>query len=67
MACAHDAVKVEFDEVQARLLEEGGQYDSYELTREIRKRWPRFFGNCPDCGQQVIKYASSAHFVWGDW
>lgn len=34
---------------------------------DVRKRWPRFEGECPDCGQRIIAYASTAHFVAGDW
>lgn len=37
-------------------------------TYEIRKRWPRLFGPCPKgCGYTGIAYASTAHFVYGDW
>lgn len=34
---------------------------------EVRERWPRFFGRCPDCGETVIGYASLAHCIAGDW
>lgn len=34
---------------------------------EVRKRWPRFQGRCPDCGELVIAYASLEHYVAGDW
>jgi hypothetical protein len=35
---------------------------------EIRKRWPRLFGECPKgCGFKGIAYANKAHYVYGDW
>lgn len=34
---------------------------------EVRSKWPRFFGECPDCGTSCIIYASLAHYVAGDW
>lgn len=34
---------------------------------EVRKRWPRFMGKCPQCGELVILYASTAHYTYGDW
>jgi hypothetical protein len=36
-------------------------------AEEVRKRWPRFYGLCPDCNTEVIHYASTAHYVLGDW
>lgn len=56
-ACTHPSVKVEFDEEAAQHLDKW----------EIRKRWPRFSGKCPTCGVKLIMYASTAHFVYGDW
>jgi hypothetical protein len=55
--CHHNAVLVAFDEQAAKGLS----------ADEVRKRWPRFFGICPDCGDRLIKYASWAHFTSGDW
>jgi hypothetical protein len=34
---------------------------------EIRRRWPRFFGTCEMCKENVIMYASLEHYVYGDW
>lgn len=34
---------------------------------EVREKYPRFFGVCPDCGQRLILYASAMHYVAGDW
>jgi hypothetical protein len=56
-ACVHAGAVVAFDEEAARGLE----------ADEVRKRWPRFFGACPDCGCSLIKYASAMHYVMGDW
>lgn len=33
----------------------------------VRKKFPRFSGECPECGQFVISYASLEHFLMGDW
>lgn len=55
--CPHDSAPVEFDEKASAGLS----------SNEVRKRWPRFWGRCPDCGEQLIKYASFAHYIAGDW
>lgn len=55
--CEHHGAKVEFDEEAAKGLS----------AWEVRKRWPRFYGACPDCGVQLIKYASNVHYYSGDW
>jgi len=34
---------------------------------EVRKRWPRGHELCPDCRTMVITYASTEHYVLGDW
>ena len=36
-------------------------------TPELRKRFPRFAGTCPDCGEYVFLYASTVHYIAGDW
>lgn len=37
-------------------------------ARQVRNRWPRLMGICPKgCGFKGIYYASTAHFVYGDW
>lgn len=36
-------------------------------AKEVRKRWPRFHGECEACGYKGIKYASPEHFVLGDY
>lgn len=49
---------VTFDEEAARGLS----------VSEIRKRWPRGFGECPKgCGWNGIYYVSFAHYIAGDW
>lgn len=55
--CKHTCVMPEFNEIEARRLS----------TAEVRKRWPRFMGICPTCGEQVILYASMGHYIHGDW
>jgi hypothetical protein len=55
--CDHELVRVLFDIDRAKTM----------TTAEIRKAYPRFWGNCPTCGRGLIKYASTAHYVYGDW
>lgn len=55
--CPHASIIVTFDPDAAEHLS----------VEEIRKRWPRFHGTCPDCGCTLIKYASMAHYIYGDW
>lgn len=51
---------VTFDEAEARRI----NADAYE----VRKRWPRLDGACPrGCGFSGIGYASTAHYLMGDW
>jgi len=55
--CQHTKHMPDFDEEAAKGLDE----------YEVRKRWPRFMGTCEDCGQQVILYASTMHYLMGDY
>lgn len=55
--CDHSIATPTFDERAAEGLS----------SSEIRKRWPRFMGSCPSCGEPVILYASLSHFLEGDW
>ena len=55
--CTHEGAPVEYDSDAAKTM------DSYA----IRSRFPRFDGKCPDCGCQLIKYASMEHYIAGDW
>ncbi len=49
---------IKFDEVAAEHLS----------VAEIRKRWPRLWGNCPlGCGFNGTGYASWKHYIMGDW
>ncbi len=34
---------------------------------EVRRRFPRFFGRCPDCGDEVPAYVSYEHYAAGEW
>jgi hypothetical protein len=36
-------------------------------AERVRELYPRFFGTCPDCGAQLIQYASFEHYIAGDW
>lgn len=55
--CKHSKVMPSFDEKAAENLTEV----------EVRTRWPRFMGVCPDCQKHLILYASVEHQVYGDW
>lgn len=57
-SCEHPCLPpVEFDEAAAQGLS----------VAEVRKCWPRGWDLCPACGATIIRYASTAHFVMGDW
>jgi hypothetical protein len=50
----------------------GVTFDSKESeglsAYEVRRRWPRLFGECPKgCGFKGIGYASFEHYIAGDW
>ena len=36
-------------------------------AEEIRRVFPRFFGECTSCGETVTIYASAAQYIGGDW
>lgn len=41
---------------------------AYSLTaEEVRKLYPRFCGQCPDCKCTLVLYASFEHYIAGDW
>ena len=56
-ACDHATCMPTFDENAAEDLS----------AEEVRKRWPRFQGECSKCGSKVIAYASYLHYILGDW
>lgn len=56
-ACTHYKVTPKFDEEKAQGLD----------SHEVKSRWPRFSGMCPDCGWHGIMYASYSHYIHGDW
>lgn len=42
--------------------------DENMSVEEVRRRYPRLFGPCPEgCGFSGIAYASYLHYVMGDW
>jgi len=52
-SCRHESVMPKYDDEIAK-----------NLTRqEILKKYPRYDGPCPDCGQLLILYASPEHFA----
>ena len=55
--CRHDKVMPEFDREAALALS----------SDEVRERWPRFEGTCPDCGWRGALYASRSHYLLGDY
>jgi len=34
---------------------------------EVQQKYPRYWGDCEDCGQEVILYGSYTHYLAGDW
>jgi hypothetical protein len=57
-ACKHEKCTPEYDHEEAIKINDAW---------EIKKRFPRFSGQCPDCGACVIMYASFDHYIMGDW
>ena len=56
--CKHEKLPTpEFDEEKSKGLS----------SFEVKQRWPRFCGECPDCKSTVIKYASMMHYIAGDY
>lgn len=55
--CKHEKVMPAFDIEAAKDLP----------AREVRQRWPRFSGLCPDCGYEGILYASFEQYIMGDY
>jgi len=55
--CEHLSIMPEFNEKEAQSM------SSYE----VREKYPRFCGRCPDCGLNLILYASFTHYLAGDW
>jgi len=55
--CPHAQIMPEFDAEAAKGLS----------AAEVKRRWPRYEGVCPDCGQGGAFYASYEHYLMGDW
>lgn len=55
--CLHAKCTPEFDLEMAKGM----------TSDEVRQRFPRFNGRCPECGSQMIIYASFEHYLSGDW
>lgn len=55
--CSHPKCLPAFDKELAKNMSSG----------MVKRLWPRFEGNCPDCGSQLIAYASFEHYISGDW
>lgn len=55
--CTHEKVTPTVTDEQLKGLDAG----------EVRARYPRFVGKCPDCGTELIAYASRYHYMAGDW
>lgn len=72
LAVILDAYGAPLSAERATPCDHGVQFDA-EAARgldanEVRKRWPRGFGNCPKgCGFNGIAYASFEHYTAGDW
>ena len=57
--CEHKKHMPRYDEQHAK---------RYNLTPEqVRRMYPRFDGECSECGRNVTLYGSWLHFLAGDW
>lgn len=55
--CTHEKCTPKWDEVDAQTLS----------SDEVREKYPRFSGTCPDCGWYGIIYASQMQYIMGDY
>ncbi len=55
--CTHAKCMPEFNEEEAEKM----------TAKQIREKYPRFQGICPDCGEQLIMYASTKQYIYGDY
>lgn len=55
--CQHTTVAPKYND------QDFGTLDEYE----VRRRFPRFDGTCPECGTRIIIYSSYMHYIAGDW
>lgn len=60
--CKHARHKPQHDEAA---MEADGRAEM--SVEDFRRKYPRFFGCCEECGERVILYASAGHFILGDW
>ena len=59
LQCDHKKHMPRYDEQYTRM---------YRLTPEqVREMYPRFEGECSECGRNVTLYASNFHYMSGDW
>lgn len=55
--CEHKKVMPAYEPVAANLM----------TAFQVRQHFPRFAGECPDCGFDGVIYASFEHYIAGDW
>jgi hypothetical protein len=55
--CLHSKCEPEFDEKACENLS----------AAEVQHRYPRFDGICPDCGEHLIMYKNTLHYLMGDY
>jgi len=55
--CTHESVRPPFNQQAAIGVPH----------QQVRQRWPRFQGECRECGDYTIKYASRNHYIAGGW
>lgn len=58
MTCEHTKVMPSFKDEDLQKISD---------VRTVRRLYPRFQGECPDCHENVILYSSMYHYVAGDW
>lgn len=57
--CKHEKHMPRYDEQHTK---------RYNLTPEqVRRMYPRFEGECSECGRNVTLYGSWLHYLAGDW
>lgn len=56
-ACAHPRCQPDFDSEAAKSM----------TPDQVKQKYPRFYGQCPDCKAHLSVYASFEHYIAGDW
>lgn len=65
-------LQVEYEKAKQDACDHNPAFDEEAALKiadpwEVRRRWPRFSGECTKCGFNGVAYASFVHYIAGDW